>query len=113
MKLLARAGDLGELDRLVAEPALGERVHAVAFVGRAGVEHVGDQHRVVDRRDLDAAPREDGQSNLTFWPTLSTPGSSSSGFSSASASASAIWPGSELAAAEQIALAALRWPSGM
>ena len=31
-------------------------------------------------------------SNLTSWPILRTPGASSSGFRSASASASAIWP---------------------
>ena len=39
------------------------------------------------------------QSNFTFWPIFSTPGSSSSGFSSAIASASAIWPGQQPAAA--------------
>ena len=34
-----------------------EHVHAV--VGAAGVEHVGDEQRVVERRDLDAAHLED------------------------------------------------------
>ena len=43
----------------MAEPALGQRVHAVAVVGRPGIERVGDQHRVVERRDLDAAAGED------------------------------------------------------
>ena len=41
----------------------------------AAVERVGNQHRVVDRRDR---RRRDGRRrampNLTFWPILSTPG---------------------------------------
>ena len=55
MKVAARARDFAEADRLVAEQALGERIHAVVVAGRARVERVGDQHRVVDRRDVDAA----------------------------------------------------------
>jgi hypothetical protein len=48
----ARAGDVGELHGLVVEIALGEVVQAVAVL--AAVEHEGQQHRVVDRRDPDA-----------------------------------------------------------
>ena len=58
-EIAPRARDLGEMDGLVAEPALGERIHAVAVVGRARIERVGNQHGVVERRDFDAAPGED------------------------------------------------------
>ena len=49
----SRAGDLSEGDRFVAEQLLAQHVHAV--VRAAGVKHIGDQQRVVDRRDADAA----------------------------------------------------------
>ncbi len=52
----ARARHVGELDGLLAEVALGQFVHAVAVL--AGVEHEGQQHRVVDRPDRDAVPLE-------------------------------------------------------
>ena len=42
----------------MAEKALGERIEAVVVAGRARVERVGEQHRVVDRRDADAAQGE-------------------------------------------------------
>ena len=42
--------DVLEPDGFVAEPALGEVVHAVAAL--AGVQHVGDQHGVVVAGDL-------------------------------------------------------------
>ena len=45
------------------------------------------------------------QSNLMFWPILSTPGSSSSGFSSAIASASRDLAGQQAAAVEEVGLA--------
>ena len=54
----------------MAEPLLGELVHAVA--AHAALEHVGHQHGVVDRAHLDAAPGEDGQSYLRFWPIFRT-----------------------------------------
>ena len=43
---------------LMAEKALGERIDAVVVAGRARVERVREQHRVVDRRDANAAHRE-------------------------------------------------------
>ena len=43
------------VERLVAEPAFGKRVDVMAAVG-SRLEHVGDQHRVVIRCDLDAVP---------------------------------------------------------
>ena len=49
---LAAARHVGELDRLVAQMQLGQFVHAVAM--GAALQHVGDQHGVVDRRDGDA-----------------------------------------------------------
>ncbi len=57
-EIAPRARDFGEVNGLVAEPALGERVHAVAVAGRARIERVGNQHGVVERRDFDAAPGE-------------------------------------------------------
>ena len=54
---LARAGELVEVDRGVIEIALGERREAM--VDAPGIEHVGHQHRIVDRRHFDAAQRED------------------------------------------------------
>ena len=47
-----------ERDRLVAEDPLAERVETVVVAGEAAVERVGDQHRVVERRDRDPALRE-------------------------------------------------------
>ena len=44
------------MNGVVVEPALGEIVHAVAAL--AGIEHVGDQHGVVEAGDFDAALRE-------------------------------------------------------
>ena len=41
----ALAGDIGVLDRVVAEVALGQRIHVVAAGG--GVEHEALEHRVV------------------------------------------------------------------
>ena len=57
MKLRAGAGDFREGDRLVPEQPLAEHVHAV--VGAPGVEHVGHEQRVVERRQRDAAAGED------------------------------------------------------
>ena len=57
-EVAARAGDIGEGDQLLAEDALAEARHVVALAGRAGVERVGDQHRVVERRDGHAAMGE-------------------------------------------------------
>ena len=42
----------------MAEKALGERIEAMVVAGRARVERVGEEHRVVDRRDADAAQGE-------------------------------------------------------
>ena len=42
----------------MAEKAFGQRNEAVVVAGRARVERVGKQHRVVDRRDADAAQGE-------------------------------------------------------
>ncbi len=50
------ARDVAEVNGLVAQPFLGEVVHAVAAF--AGVEHVGNEHGVVVALDLDAALRE-------------------------------------------------------
>ena len=54
---LAGAGDLLERDRRVVEVALRQLVHAMAV--HAGVQGEGDQHRVVDGRDVDAVAGED------------------------------------------------------
>ena len=53
---------------------------------RPGIERVGQQHGVVERRQVDAVPGSTRQSYLRFCPILRTEGSSSSGFSTASAS---------------------------
>ena len=50
------AGDVLELDGLVAEMLLGQLVHAV--VVQPAVERVGQQHGVVDRRHLDPGAGE-------------------------------------------------------
>src|ERR1700677_689915 len=42
----------------MAEKASGERIDAVIVAGRARVERVREQHRVVDRRDANAAHRQ-------------------------------------------------------
>ena len=55
----ARAGDVVEMNGLVAEPAFRQIVHAVAAA--AGVEHVGDQHGVVVAGDFDAAALREHQ----------------------------------------------------
>src|SRR5947209_10544182 len=49
----ARAGDLADLDRPVMQIFRCELVEAVAVA--AGIEHVGHEHRVVDRRELEPA----------------------------------------------------------
>ena len=68
---LAGPGHRLEADRLVAEPQLGELVHAV--VVQAGLQHIGDQHGVFDRRDLDRRSGDStAMSYLAFWPTFST-----------------------------------------
>ena len=46
-QVLARTDDILERDRRMAEPAFGERVEAMT--SRPGVEHIGDQHGVVER----------------------------------------------------------------
>ncbi len=51
---LAGADDILVRDHLVAEPALGERGDVVR--AGAGAEHIGNQHRVVERADIDAGP---------------------------------------------------------
>ena len=51
-RLLAGPGDILEGDRLVAEPAFRQRVHAVP--AGSGVDDIGEQHRVVEAGDLDA-----------------------------------------------------------
>ena len=48
----ARAGHVLEGDGLMAEPFFGKRIHAVSDIG-AAVQHIGHQHRVVGRRDID------------------------------------------------------------
>ena len=66
----------------VIEVALGQLVHAVAGEAvAAGIEHVGDEHGVVERaRPRCRARFSTTQSNLMLWPILRTAGSSSSGF---------------------------------
>ena len=49
---LAGTGDVVKLDGVVIEPALGQIVHAVAAF--AGVQHVGDQHGIVEALQDDA-----------------------------------------------------------
>ena len=53
---LARARHLLEADRLVAQMAIGEFVHAMADIAR--LQRIGDQHSVVDGCHRDAVPRE-------------------------------------------------------
>ena len=68
-------------------------------------------------------PRKTHMSYLMFWPTFSTDGSSSNGFSLAIALSSASWPGNSLPSLSLAAVAARssepcaaatgsRWPSG-
>ena len=77
--------------RLVPEVDLGQIVEPVPV--QPGVQRVGDQHRVVDRRDARCrGGRRPSRSALMLCPIFSTAGSSSTGFSSASASASGTWP---------------------
>jgi hypothetical protein len=52
----AGAGHVGELDGVVTEMKLGKFVHAVPV--QAPFEHVGEQHGVVERRDLDPVAGE-------------------------------------------------------
>ena len=42
----------------MAEKAFGERIETMVVAGRARVEGVREEHRVVDRRDADAAQGE-------------------------------------------------------
>jgi len=55
-EILAGAGDFGKRDGLVTEMALGERIHAVRAA--TGIEHIGDQHRVVQGGDGNAVTGE-------------------------------------------------------
>ena len=57
-EIAAGARDFAKRDRLMAEKAFGKRIEAVVVAGRARIERVGKQHRVVDRRDANAAHRE-------------------------------------------------------
>ena len=53
----ARPGHVLELDGLVGEMQLRQLVHAVAV--KAALEHVGQDHRVVERSHMDAVAGED------------------------------------------------------
>ena len=113
MKLRPEPATSAKRDRLVAEPSLAERVHAVAVAGRAGVEHVGDQHGVVERRDLDAVPGEDVPVELHVLADLEHAGASSSGFSSAIASLFAESGPARDRRRRRDRPRPARWPSGM
>ena len=65
---LAGACDLLEGDALVIEMALREFVHAVADVAR--LEHVGDEHRVIDGADGDSVALEHLDIVLEVLPDL-------------------------------------------
>ena len=69
----AGADDFGERDGLVAEEALGEPVDAVAVAAGPRVEHIGNQHRIVERRDLDAALGEQHPVELHVLSDLEHP----------------------------------------
>ena len=49
--------DIGKFDRIVIEPAPGEFIHAVT--ADAAIERIGNQHGVVDRRNINSMTRED------------------------------------------------------
>ena len=57
-EVAARACDLVERERLVAERPLAERVETVIVAGEAAVERIGDEQRVVERRQGDPALRK-------------------------------------------------------
>ncbi len=84
-EVAARAGDFDERNRLVAEGFLRQFVQAMN-ARQASVERVGNQHRVVDRRDRHAAMGEDLHAELHVVADLEDPGASISGFRSAIAS---------------------------
>ena len=67
------AGDVGEGGQLLSEDALGEAMHVMALAGRARIERVGHQHRVVDRRRRHAAAGEDMQVELDVLADLDDP----------------------------------------
>ena len=48
--------DIGKFDRIVIEPAPGEFIHAVT--ADAAIERIGNQHGVVDRRDINSMARD-------------------------------------------------------
>ena len=63
-EIATRARDFAQGNGFVAEKAIGERNDAVIVSGRAGVERVREQHRVVDRRDANAAQCKDMEVEL-------------------------------------------------
>ena len=65
---LAGAGDLAVVDGAVVEQLLRQRVHPVGAA--AGIEHIGHQHGVVDRRDLDAVAGQHQPVEFQVLPDL-------------------------------------------
>ena len=57
-EVAARARDLAQRERLVAEGPLAERVQTVIVAGETAVERIGDQQGVVERRKGDPALRK-------------------------------------------------------
>jgi hypothetical protein len=57
--VLAGATDFLERNALMAQMQLGQLIHAMLV--QAGIHHIGDQHRVVIGRDMDAIARQNAQ----------------------------------------------------
>ena len=87
----ARAGDLVEADRRVAEMAAESS--SMPCEPLAGVEHVGDQHRVVEGADRDAVALQHQPVVFQVLADLEDGPVLQSGFRAASASPTGIWPG--------------------
>ena len=65
---LARSGNLLERNSVVLQVSLRQRVHAVIVLAR--IQYVRQQHRVINRRDIDVVRGEDREVVLDILPDL-------------------------------------------
>jgi hypothetical protein len=71
-RVLARAGHILVADCLVAQPALRKRIHAMPALAR--IEHIGQQHGVIETRNFDVVLRHHQHVVFEVLPDLENRG---------------------------------------
>ena len=110
--VLALAGDFAEGDGRVLTDAARDS-SSMPWPCSAACQHIGHQHRVVERRDADAALEEHQVVVFEILRDLQDAWSSSSGFRRASTSASLQLHDRRLRAPRDRGRRRARWPQGM